>query len=224
MILPDLTLSVGQIRISPLFWSLFFAFIVSSFSVWKKLKEDYKEDEIFGMTLFILLCSLLFAWAPVYLLDSIKFSLFSSFFGAVTAVVLWSFRFKVNTWEILDALAFPLTYFLLLGGLGEFLKTGDFWEFEFSVAGILALLLFDYSKKKYRSFSWYKSGKIGFLFWETTACVFLLLSILAFLRGSTLYLERIIYIAIFLGSLGVIYYRSGRVLKNDITDVFKRKK
>ncbi len=218
--MPNLSLAIGQLRITPFFWSLCLAFALSSFSFWRKLKEDYKEEEIYGASAFIVLSSLFFGWFSAYLIDRSRLSFPFAFLGAVAAVVLWSYRFKTNVWEMFDALALPLFNFLILGGIGQFLKSGNWWEFQYPLSAIISYMVFSYSKRRYRSFFWYKSGKIGFLFWQASLAVFFLLSVLAFFQGNALYWERFILILLFLLSAAVLYNHSERNFKEDIKRPF----
>lgn len=221
--MPNLTLTIGQLRITPFFWSLCLALVFSSFSFWRKLREDYKEEEIFGLSLFIFVSSLFFFWLVFFLMDNTKLSLVSVFCGAVLAVKAWSFRFKKNIWEILDGLTLPLLYLLFFGGIGLFLKTLKLWELEFSLTAVVSFALFEYSCKRYRSFAWYKSGKIGFLFLEVNCAVFLVLSMLAFFRRDALYWERFIMIFGCLLSAVVLYCRSERNFRSDFKIFFNQK-
>lgn len=221
--MPNLTLTIGQLKITPFFWSLCFAFVISSFSFWRRLKEEYKEEEIFGLTLFIGVGGLLFSWFSLLLFNNSRFLSPFAFLGAVLAVKLWSFNFKVNIWEVFDAMGLSFLYFLFFGGIGYFFKSGSFWDLGYVGAGLLGFVVFEFSRKKYRSFSWYKSGKIGFLFWEVSLVVFLILSGLAFLRRGILYWEGSSLVLIALLSIFTLYYRSERNLKEDLRNIFLKK-
>lgn len=220
----NLTLTIGQLKVTPFFWSLLLAFIISSFSFWQRLKEDYKEEEIFGLTLFIAVCCLFFSWLSAFLFSSSRFFFPLAFLGAVLAVKLWALRFRVNIWEVFDAMSLPFLYFLFFGGIGSFLKSGYFWDLGYVGVSLLGFVVWEFSRGKYRSYSWYKSGKIGFLFWEVSFIVFLLLSGLAFFKKNALYLEVLILIPMTLLSAGIIYYRAERNLKEDWGNILKWRK
>ena len=222
--MPDLTLTLGQLKITPFFWGLVFAFVISSFSFWRRLREDYKEEEIFGLTLFIVGGSLFFAWVSAFVFGSSQFFPPSAFLGVALSVKLWSTRFKVNIWEVFDALSLPFLFFLLFGGIGSFLGSGNFWDWQYFGVGLLGLGVWKFSKEKYRSFSWYKSGKIGFLLWGVSFVVFLLLSLLAFIKGDALYFELLILIFIALFSAMMIYFRAERHPGEDWSNILKWRK
>lgn len=222
--MPDLSFTIGQLKITPFFWSVILAFIISSFSFWRRLREDYREEEIFGLTLFILAGSLLFTWVSAFVFGSSRPFFSLAFLGAVLSVKLWSLRFKVNIWEVFDALSLPLLFFLLLGGIGSFLRSGNFWDWQYFGVAILGLGVWKFSKEKYRSFSWYKSGKIGFLLWGVSFIVFLLLSLLAFVEGNALYFELLILVFIALFSAVMIYLRAERNFSEDWRNILKWRK
>ena len=218
---PNFTLTVGQLKITPLIWGLCLAFVLSSFSFWRRLKEDSREEEIFGLTLFISGGSLFLSWASVFLFSSSQFFFPLAFLGAVLAVRFWSLRFKVNVWEVFDAMSLPFLFFLLFGGIGSLLGSGNLWDWRYIGVSFLGFGAWKFSRKRYRSFSWYKSGKIGFLFWTISFIVFLLLSVLAFFKENTLYFEVLILTTMTLLSAVIIYYRAERNLREDWRNILK---
>lgn len=236
----DLSFSLGSITVTPLFWSLLIAFIVSSFSIWRRLKEDFKDSEIFETTLMavfvaLLLSRLLFIIFnfPQFGLSFVNwlalnvgqnFSLAGAFLGAILSVNRKMTLLNKNKWEVLDALVLPFFYFLLLGGIGNFLKTWNLFSLAYVVIGLIGIVSFRFLKKSYRSFGWYKSGKTGFLI--SIYCLFLSLSllVLAFFQSDSLYLNRLLLTVLFLFSFGLLYYRSEREIKEDISGLWKRRK
>lgn len=218
--MPNLTLTVGQLKITPLFWSLFLAGILSSFSLWRKLKEDFKEEEIFTLTLLVLAACFLCSWLLIQSGDkrlfTLNFFLFSCFWVNAGVIKLWASGKKKNVWEVYDGFVMPFFYFLFLAGLGAFFKNGDFRNLGYCFVGFIVYLVNVYSRRRYRSFSWYKSGKTGFLFWEASLSAFLLLTVLAFLRKTGLYWEGSILAGTALVCFGLLYYRSERNLLEDL--------
>lgn len=210
-------------NIPQLYWFLGIAALFSSFSFWRKLREDYPEEEIFTLSLLIFVSSLVFS------------AVFHRFFGfpalgAFLGVALsLFFKLKISKksiWEGFDALTFSWLYFAFFGGLGLFLATGDYLMFSYLAAGILGVFWYWLMKKKYRSFGWYKSGKLGFLFWAESAFFALFFSGLAFLRNNTLYCyEGFIWLVFFFACLVIIYIRSERSAKEDLkrlSTIFKK--
>ena len=174
---------------------------------------DYdNEEEIYKLLTSIFLAGLIFWIAG----RNFGLGLIAGFFGIILYIYWWSRAEEKNPWEILDALCIPLVIFLFFVGIGLFLGRKDFWELRYSIVGIIVWLTFLFNKKKYRSFSWYKSGKTGFLFGFSSFLTFLLLLLLAFLKNFSLYWQSGFYLIAVILSLAAIYIRSGRKIKEDL--------
>lgn len=221
--MPDLTPAIGQLRITPLFWCVLPALVFSSFSFWRKLKEDYKEEAVFALNLLLLAGAGVFYALSFFLLRNKGFSFPVTFAGVVLILKMWSLKTKSNVWEIFDALALSFIYFLFFVGVGYFASTGSYWDLKYIGAALVSWTVYEFSKNKYRSFSWYKSGKTGFLFWEASFVVFLVLSVLAFADTDALYLESVILVLMAIASARFIYYRAERSLKDDLKHLFGKK-
>lgn len=235
--IPDLTLIIGSTRITPLFWSLIIATILASFSFWRQLKEDYKEEVIFRTTLSALASGLFLSRLLFVLLNLGEFGLsFRNFFtlnysnnfyfagglfGVILAIIWQVKRSKGNAWEVLDALVMPFLYYLIFASVGFFLTKGNGWDLVYLGMGMAGFILYPLSQKNYRSFSWYKSGKTGFLFTFFGLIYCLVFLGLAFLKNDALYLYRFIWLFLALASAGALYYRSERDLKEDFNNLFK---
>lgn len=211
LFLPNLSFSLGQITITPFFWALAAAFFISSFSFWRRLKEDLPQEEIYKLILLSVSVSL----GLFFLGGNIGLGVFFAYIGLVLTVVVFMRNIKRNFWEGLDASSLTICFFLFFGGGGVFLSTANLFSLIYSGLGLLGLLLFWRLKKNYRSFLWYKSGKTGFLFWAVSFYAFCVLFILAFFEKTGLYLAQGCYLGISLVSLGIIYWRSERKLKED---------
>lgn len=201
-------------NIPQLYWCLGVAVVCSSFSFWRELKEDYPEEEIFTLSLLILVSGIIFSALFYWFFG---FLALGAFLGAVFSLFLKLKLGKKSVWEGFDALTFSWLYFAFFGGLGLFLAIGDYWMLSYCAAGILGGLWYWLMKKKYRSFGWYKSGKLGFLFWAESAFFALFFSGLAFLRNNTLYCyEGFVWLVLFFTCLVIIYIRSERSAKEDL--------
>lgn len=189
--LPDLTLTVGQLKVTPLFWCLFVAFVFSSFSMWRRLiKEGYSEQEIFATNLFMLFSGIVFARLAQITIGSPEIG---AFVGAVS-IAVWRLKAQnKDIWEGLDTLTLPCQYFLISAGVGLFLTFGNLLYLIYSAIGLTGLFLYLFLKKRYRRFAWYKSGKIGFLFWAMSIFLSLALLVLDFFLRSGLYLTKIFF-------------------------------
>jgi hypothetical protein len=234
---PNLSLTIGSLKITPFFWSLVLAAVISSFSIWRRLKEDFQEEVIFEMTLAAIGSAFVFgrfffvlfhlndfgfslgSWLGLSIGEN--FSLAGAFIGAVGIIYWQIIRLKQNPWEFLDALTLPFLYFFTLGGGGSFLTDGNLWHLSFLVLGIMSLLSYPWLKKKYRSFTWYPSGKTGFLIAFFGLVIFPILILLAFVRNGKVYLNELVLLFLALICLGVLYYRSERDPQKDLKNLFK---
>lgn len=209
--MPDLSMTIGQFKILPVFWTLAIAFMLSSFSMWRMMiKEDYKEESIFSTTLFLVLSGLVF-WRLGKVTQNIQ--IVSAFWGVVL-VFLWRLKsLQKDFWDGLDTLALPWLYFLFFGGIGSFLNNWNYFFLGYASIGLFGLIIYPIIKSKYRCLSWYKSGKTGFIFWSCTFITFFLLFLLDLLPKKGLYLDssainKIIYFGSVLLSGFFIYQRS----------------
>lgn len=212
--MPNLTFSIGSLTITPLWWCIFLAGFLSSFAIWRRLKEDYPEEDVYKLisTVFVLIVVL---WIIGRYLG---LGLVSAFLGITLSVFVWSKGVHRNIWEVFDTFCFPVLYFFIFGGIGLFLVGFDFWELRYLGVGLVGLIYYLYATKRYRSFSFYKSGKIGFLFWSTSLVLFSLLcviDILAFIEKTGLYWQSISHLIIVLFSTGIIYWRAERKFTDD---------
>jgi prolipoprotein diacylglyceryltransferase len=216
------------------------AFVIASFILWRNLKEDYSEEEIISLTIYLTLVFLLGARLTYifYHFERFQFSLLKwllvvhypgfSFFGGFLAciglLVFWSKRKKWDFWQVVEVIIPAWFWAMVLVGTGLYLTSGELIFLGEAFLGFLLLLLARFLKKRYRSFIWYKSGKLGFVSCLSTAAFMvgkLMLEI--FSRGS-LYLEGILPLSIAITCLLFLYLRSGRNWREDLSFSSIRKK
>jgi hypothetical protein len=145
--------------------------IVLLFFFWRRLKEDFSSELIFnaGITsiVSILMLSAVFTLIARFLPEKEYFRpagmwFWGSTVGLLVGVKISQFRFNMKLVETLEAGALGSGAWLLLVYIFEFVVNRN------QVAGILSavliflLVLFYFLESRYRSFSWYKSGKVGF--------------------------------------------------------------
>jgi hypothetical protein len=150
-----------------------------------------------------------------------NFSLAGAFIGAVGIIYWQIIRLKQNPWEFLDALVLPFLCFLTAGSGGAFLTDGGPWHLSLLAIGIMSLASYPWFKKKYRSFTWYPSGKTGFLIAFYGLVTFPILILLAFVRNGKVYLNELVLLLLTLVCLGALYYRSERDPQKDFKNLFK---
>lgn len=210
-------------------FSLFLTFLLSSFFFWKSLREDYEEKKILGGSLFVIAFAFIVEEGLIYLLKKLGFDwsfyyriVFLFFFwGAVLGAKYWSWRFKMNVWEVLDAMGVGIGFFLIWAGGLLFSQSRSLIELGYVLFGFLVVVALGWLKNKYRSFLWYKSGKSGFLFGVAGGILSLGFFGLAFFDKSSIYLERLLETVSLVIIFCLVYKRSERKFKEDLQEFSK---
>lgn len=208
-----------------------FGFILAAYIFWKKLKEDFPPEGIFSLTLIISLLGL-FLGRVVYILSNLgKFgfdylsriffldfpgiSIPGGFLSGMLGLNLYSRRRRWDTWLIADA---ALNFFLIV--MGTINLTNLIRNFSYQALGalilvVLAILIAEKIGKQYRSFSWYKSGKVGFLACFSTIAFFGSFLLLDIFWNKALYFEEYLNLLVISLAIILLYRRSGRDFKED---------
>lgn len=185
------------------------SFFVFAFVLWRKLREDYPNDKIFLLTLGLMVSIVVGNWIFG------RFPLFL-FWATLALLVAIGFylvkKLEFRLFETLDAIALGWFWVLIIGGPAGFLSTRSFETLvEPAMAG-LALLGFTFFNARYRTFSWYPSGKIGFAGVGSLGIYFLSRSFFGVYTALTSSLSigifnGIIGLVLFLGCAIVLYFR-----------------
>lgn len=230
-------LTLGPIIISTSSFFAALSFVFASFFLWQRLKEDYLEDDILNFTILLVLGAILgarlfyVAGNPSLYLQPLKwFSLRAepgfSFLGAVVSLplilFLWSKKKSWDFWLVADNLTEAFFLFLVIFGIGLILATGEKFILAFFAASVLALVLSLVFAKVYRKFIWYKSGKPGFVACLTLGIFWILAGSLEIIFQKSIYWERVGIFILALLSLGFLYRRSERSLKEDILNLRRK--
>ena len=182
-------------------------------------KEDFKEENIYNLTIFLLISGISFSllFKKLFL-----FPVFGSFWGTVL-VMKWRVDIlKRNLWDAYDALSLPLHYFIFIGGIGKFLSNWRAVSLGYVLIGFFGIFIVNLLRKKYRGFGWYKSGKPGLVFWFSSLICFVNLLLLDLLTDSKLYFKKPLIILTIAICFVIIYIRSQRTLKQDFGLIFKK--
>lgn len=177
----------------------FLAFFVFAFVLWRKLKEDYPNDKIFLLTLGLVGGMVISKWVfgswPLF-----------SFWATLSLLVAIGFylvkKLEFRLFEVIDAVAPAWFWFLIIGGLTRFLSTREIMALVEPVMAGVSLLGFTFFNARYRTFSWYPSGKIGFAGVGSLGIYFLLRSIFGVYTALTSSLS----IGIFNGIIGLVLF------------------
>lgn len=162
---------------------------------WKSLKEDYTVGIIFNTSFYILFSILASVLFSSYFFEEWWFWLanVAIFIGLATGVV----RYKMRFFEVLEATVLALLPWFGLIFLGNGLTKGSLTSYiaALGVVGLIALFIF--LSGHYKSFSWYKSGRIGvaglavlaFLFLVRSGVAVFVPNVLSFVGRNEVYIS-----------------------------------
>ena len=190
--------------------------VVFLYLIWRNLNENYRDDLLisygWSSTLVMLLGGRIVYgihnWGVFGDSWTNWFNLWSTsgfnYWGGAAGVLIWSWWFSVkNEWKLWSFLedVTPIYYLLVTFMLGEFfLSSGLNWRVLLAmVVTLLGYLSASLMQGKYRSLTWYKSGKKGFIFFFTNMIIGLL-----FASGAIWYKDGWINIVLYL-SLSLIF-------------------
>lgn len=151
--------------------TIFFGFLVFTFLVWRRLKEDYSQEQIFGLGFLTV-----FGLALGYFLAknlAPNFWLWGEIVGILLGFVLAIFKFRLRFYETFEAIILGFLAWFGLFWLVVFLKTPAITSFLATLLVLCLLVLFGLLEANYKDFSWYRSGRIGFSGLTVAAIFFL---------------------------------------------------
>lgn len=151
--------------------------ILTLFFFWKRLKEDYSSKEIFTCGFYIIIGVLLGSLGINYLFAGFWF--WGGVLGFLTGLFLSIYRFKMKIFETLEAAGIGIVYWLGVIFLEDFIKFTSSSSFAALVFIISILGLFYFLDIRYKNFTWYKSGRVGFSGLATLGILFLVRGVVA---------------------------------------------
>lgn len=163
-----------------MFYSLLFSivgFFLFQFIFWRRLKEDYSAELIFSLSFVLSGSWLLLKILAVKFLPNWWF--WVTLAGSLAIFLLVTKKLKMNPHETYEALAISfLTYFGLFL-LSDAVISESIFSFAHSAFVFGIVLLFVFLDTRYKNFSWYKSGRVGFSGLAVMGVYFLVRSLLA---------------------------------------------
>lgn len=163
-----------------LFYEIFLnllGFFIFLFVFWKKLKEDYLSSQIFTTAFYVIFLASIFLLVSHFLLPNFWF--WALFLAFLTGVFLGRWRFSLHFYEVYEAGIVGLLPWLSFFFLLDAMKTTSWYSFCGFLFSWLLVLLYIFLNLHYKSFSWYKSGKVGFSALVVTIVFFLARMIVA---------------------------------------------
>ena len=143
-----------------LFISLLIGSIVFLFTLWKGLREDYKINSIFTFGFSVLF----FVVAGLFLSSVINRGiwLWAAVLGMCFGLLLGVAKTGIRLLDAVESGVLSLLFLMECAMTGLFLSLYSPSTFAAGVFVLWLILLYYYLKTRYKSLSWYKSGKIGF--------------------------------------------------------------
>ncbi len=165
------------------FLQFFVSLVLFLFFFWRRLRDDFDSHIIFrsgflmvlgfalGQISFVTLVPKLFPASNIFSYTGLWF--WGSFLGLGSGFIISQRLYKLPLYEALEA------------AIVGFLFASPLITHEWIFSTII-LVIFYIFKSRYKSFRWYKSGKVGFAGLATMGVFFLSRSFLAFIGSSML--------------------------------------
>ena len=158
----------------------FLGIILFLFIFWKKLREDYSSEIIFQTAITSLVGLGLGLVVSGIILPAWFFWL--GFLGAVVGLSLMLARFKLKFFETFEGFTLASIPMVTLMFFRDSISHSSLNSFLAFVACLILIFLAYWVDLNYKSFTWYKSGKIGFTGLFIAFLFFLIRTVIAILR------------------------------------------
>lgn len=192
------------------------AIVISFFVVWRRLREDYQDNEIFPLSIGIMggvfVGSVGASFITPYVGD-VRF--WGGVIGGIGSGVWLTKKISIRFFEALEAVVPAVFLYLLFQGIISVSSPITIVKFADPLLAIVSLLAFVYVSKKYRRFMWlYPSGKIGLGALLSSLAFFTGTIMIAILRPGMLSWQGLAFGTLgALATFGIIYVRSGREIR-----------
>lgn len=133
------------------------------FVFWRRLKEDYDSSLIFSTATVMILTIAIVDLAGKYLFGITNWWFWTSFLALLFGFVLGVLKFRLKFYELWDATCIASLFWLAPVFLVYSVAMSDLPALGAAVFLIVLTIGFYLLDSRYKSFSWYRSGKIGFL-------------------------------------------------------------
>ena len=161
-----------------------FGFLVLLFILWKRLKEDFASEIIFKLGFSILLGIGLGKALSIWLLPD--YFLWLGFIGGVLGLITTALKFRDHFYELFEGYVIAALPWLSFTFLFDSVKKSSFSSFVAFVVILILIFVAYFLSAHYKSFNWYKSGRIGFAGLVTMILIFVIRFILAIIAIDVL--------------------------------------
>lgn len=166
---------------------IFLGVISYLYFYWNRLKEDYTSNLIFSSAFFVLIGILIFYLTGRFLIlpnvDVMGFNsgvlFWLSIFGSILGLSLGVWKYKLRFFETLEAYGVGLLYLVLSVFVSDTFINSSVPSLIASTVVSLLLTLFYFLETRYKNFSWYRSGRVGFSGLFTLGIFFLIRALVA---------------------------------------------
>jgi hypothetical protein len=145
--------------------------------LWYKLKEDYSPSLIFSAGFTIVILVVLVNLVALRFFPSYWF--WVSFVGTILAVLISILKYKLSFYEFFDSIVISLHPWLGLIFLDKLASSLDASVLILVLQVIVTSILYLIFDKNYKSYSWYRSGRVGFSGFAVIGAFFILRSAIA---------------------------------------------
>jgi hypothetical protein len=148
------------------------------FLFWRKLKEDYISAQIFSSAIIILLgISIAFLISKLYFPQA---WFWMAFFGFIAGFLLSAKRSGLRIYEAFETALISVLPWLSFLFLIDSINNTSWYSLVGFLITLGAIFLYIFLNSKYKYFSWYKSGRIGFAGLTSIGVYFLTRGVIAF--------------------------------------------
>jgi hypothetical protein len=151
--------------------------VIFLFMFWRRLKDDYSSEIIFSSAEYILL-GIALGWLAAFKFIPNWF-FWTTILGGMIGLTVAVFRFRVRFYEFLEAFTISLLPWIGFIFLEDSVTNSSLSSFLAFVAILIIIFISYWLNVNYRSFIWYKSGRIGFTGLATAGILFVLRSVVA---------------------------------------------
>lgn len=137
-----------------------FTSVIFLFVFWRRLKDDYTQDQIFSTGFYIIFGIIVGSIIALNFKPSWWF--WSSLSGALLGLSLGVEKYKMRMFETLEAsingeLILYASFFLF-----DYVTTLNMMALYGHLGMLFLVALYEFLNIHYKKFSWYKSGRVGF--------------------------------------------------------------